>query len=68
MGRERLSLEERRKRRRALDTLGVPEFEPFLREREVLGPALMTKREVDTPQLNVGLYCTQACGWQKRAA
>jgi len=56
-----LSLEERKKRRRALDTIGVPEFTPFLAERG-LSPATSLLRDPTTMlQVNVGLYCNQAC-------
>lgn len=50
--------EERLRRRRALDDLGVPDFNTFLQER-----ALETKRQAPKVlQINIGLYCNQACG------
>mmetsp|Transcript_44260 Transcript_44260/g.73437 ORF Transcript_44260/g.73437 Transcript_44260/m.73437 type:complete len:407 (+) Transcript_44260:90-1310(+) len=60
VGQRRLTVEERRRRRRALDVLGVPDFEPFLRQRGALTESLR-RAAVDTLQLNVGLYCNQAC-------
>ena len=58
MGRERLSLEERKRRRRALDGLGIKPFAAFLKERGL--PALR-RGPLTTLQLNIGLYCNQAC-------
>jgi radical SAM/Cys-rich protein len=60
MGKARLSLQERKRRRRALDALGVPEFSDFLEQKHGV-PAPLPKREVTTLQLNVGLHCNQAC-------
>lgn len=58
LGRGRLSLEERKRRRRALDGLGIKPFAAFLKERGL--PAL-TRAPLTTLQLNIGLYCNQAC-------
>ena len=52
------TLEERKNRRRALDALGVPDFEPFLAQRRLPEPR---RDVVTTLQVNVGLYCNQAC-------
>jgi len=62
VGQKRLTLEERKRRRRALDAIGVPEFEPFLSEQGVLlkGEEI-TRRATTLLQVNVGLYCNQAC-------
>ena len=62
LGQKRLTVAERRRRRRALDTLGVPEFEPFLEQRcaKPVGEPLL-RGAVSTLQVNVGLYCNQAC-------
>ena len=38
VGQQRLTLEERKNRRRALDALGVPDFEPFLAQRSLPAP------------------------------
>jgi len=56
MGQERLTLEERKKRRRALDALGVPSFKEFLTQQGVE----LVKRDIEILQLNIGLYCNQA--------
>ena len=58
VGQQRLTLEERKNRRRALDALGVPDFEPFLAQRSLPAPR---RDVVTTLQVNVGLYCNQAC-------
>jgi len=56
-GQKRLTLEERKVRRRALDDLGVPPFADFLAAR-----GLAIERAAPTVlQLNIGLYCNQAC-------
>ena len=56
-GQKKLTLEERKKRRRALDELGVPTFREFLDQHgaqiERVAPTVL--------QLNIGLYCNQAC-------
>lgn len=57
MGQERLTLEERKKRRRALDALGVPSFQDFLAGKGVE----LIKRDIEILQVNIGLYCNQAC-------
>jgi len=62
VGQKRLTLEEKKKRRRALDSIGVPEFNPFLTEQGVLIRGEEVTRGVTTLlQVNVGLYCNQAC-------
>ena len=62
VGQKRLTLEERKRRRRALDKIGAPEFQPFLVEQGVLvcGEELLRK-PTTLLQVNVGLYCNQAC-------
>ncbi|EKX33479.1 hypothetical protein GUITHDRAFT_160284 [Guillardia theta CCMP2712] len=57
LGQQRLTMEERKNRRRALDNLGVPSFDKFLADRNVS----LKKSEVEILQLNIGLYCNQAC-------
>jgi len=59
MGKARLSLQERKRRRRALDALGVPDFTEFLAQQSVATP--LRKEAVTMLQLNVGLLCNQAC-------
>ena len=51
--------EERVRRRRSLANLGTPGFGPFLAERG-LGP-LLDRARTATLQVNIGLYCNQAC-------
>jgi len=62
VGQRRLSLEERKKRRRALDAIGVPEFGTFLEQEGVKTAGVELERMATTMlQVNVGLYCNQAC-------
>lgn len=56
-GQKKLTLEERKKRRRALNELSVPSFKDFISEK---GCAL-TRLPASIFQLNIGLYCNQAC-------
>ena len=51
--------EERRERRRSLARLGVPEYRKFA---EARGAAPLRRAAIpDILQLNIGLYCNQAC-------
>lgn len=59
LGAEKISREERSRRRRALDDLGIPSFNSFLREKT---GRLLKRKEPKILQLNIGLYCNQACG------
>jgi sulfatase maturation enzyme AslB (radical SAM superfamily) len=62
VGQRRLTLEERKRRRRALDAIGAPDFLPFLEEQQVVAPgAPLPKHATTLLQVNVGLYCNQAC-------
>jgi radical SAM/Cys-rich protein len=57
VGQKRLTLDQRKKKRRALDALGVPDFASFLKQKD-----LVIKRDSTTTfQMNVSLYCNQAC-------
>jgi radical SAM/Cys-rich protein len=56
-GQTKLTLEERKERHRSLKNLGVPSFSGYLKEKEVT----MTRKETSILQLNIGLYCNQAC-------
>lgn len=58
VGRERLSIQERKRRRRALDSLGIESFASHLQSR---GLDVPIKASPTTLQVNVGLYCNQAC-------
>jgi radical SAM/Cys-rich protein len=66
IGQEGMSKEERTKRRRALNNLGVPPFSKFLRKEmkseEGDGKPFLLKRKTPTIlQINIGLFCNQAC-------
>ena len=67
IGQEGMTKEERTKRRRALDNLGVPSFSKFLRDEmktEEDGkkkPFLLERKTPKILQINIGLYCNQAC-------
>ena len=56
-GQRRLTLQERKARRRCLEDLGVPSFDAFIAARG-LG---VTRVAPTVLQLNIGLYCNQAC-------
>lgn len=56
-GQKSLTKEERLQRQRALDLLGVPPFHIFLEKYE----KDVSRRSTQTLQLNIGLYCNQAC-------
>ena len=62
VGEKQVSIEERTKRRRALDSLGVPTFNQFLVERGAALSPVLHRRDPEVLQLNIGLYCNQACG------
>mmetsp|Transcript_8499 Transcript_8499/g.14414 ORF Transcript_8499/g.14414 Transcript_8499/m.14414 type:complete len:420 (-) Transcript_8499:91-1350(-) len=57
LGQKRLTLDERKKRRRALDNLKIPDFGTFLDNQSLEISRLRTS----ILQLNIGLYCNQAC-------
>jgi len=82
VGQAGMSKEERTKRRRALDSLGVPPFNQFLysqsksktesKAEQEVGKKLeldsanskeirLERKKTEVLQLNVGLYCNQAC-------
>ena len=54
-GQQQLTKEERKQRQRALDTLGVPPFNEKVTEEA------LTRKATEIFQINVGLYCNQAC-------
>ncbi|KAL7574905.1 hypothetical protein ACA910_010735 [Epithemia clementina (nom. ined.)] len=60
LGAEQVSREERSKRRRALDGLGISSFTSFLKEKGVSSP--LERKAPSVLQINIGLYCNQACG------
>jgi radical SAM/Cys-rich protein len=61
MGAASMSKEERTQRRRALDSLGVPEFNTFLAQ-QLQTDGLLQRQLPQVLQINIGLYCNQACG------
>eukprot|EP00057_Strongylocentrotus_purpuratus_P000823 XP_001184067.2 PREDICTED: uncharacterized protein LOC754002 [Strongylocentrotus purpuratus] len=66
MGQAKLTREERKKKQRALDHLGIPSFRDFLKRfhHEETGEkcnSLLRKIEIEILQLNIGLHCNQAC-------
>ena len=58
-GVEHVSREEKAKRRRALDDLGISSFTRFLRDK---GVRKLERKSPSVLQINIGLYCNQACG------
>lgn len=63
MGAAKMSKEERLNRRRALDDLGILSFEDFLQDQLKSSEKVTLKRRKapSVLQLNIGLYCNQAC-------
>jgi len=57
LGESGVSREERTRRRRALDGIGIPPFHEFLEERSLEAP----RKKCEVFQINIGLYCNQAC-------
>lgn len=56
-----MTKEERTQRRRALDSLGIPEFNTFLAQK-LDNSGNLKRRAPEVLQINIGLYCNQACG------
>ncbi|PIK51720.1 hypothetical protein BSL78_11393 [Apostichopus japonicus] len=65
LGQKQLTKDERRKRQRALHNLQVPDFRSFLMKNPTDDGAKLThflrKTPIQVLQLNIGLYCNQAC-------
>ncbi len=59
-GQAKLTKEERKQRQRALDKLGIPPFHEFVHA-QVGTSADIKRRTTEILQLNIGLYCNQAC-------
>ena len=57
-GQKRLTLDERKKRRRSLSTTRVPSFWEFVTEQH---NCALTRLPTSIFQMNIGLYCNQAC-------
>lgn len=61
-GQAKMTREEKKRRRRALDALGVPAFGRYVAEHVGLeARAVAQRRSAAVLQLNIGLYCNQAC-------
>jgi len=58
LGQTALTKEERARRRRALDDLGVPSFETVVLDR---GGEALVRKPTKILQVNIGLFCNQAC-------
>jgi radical SAM/Cys-rich protein len=62
LGAKGMTKEERIKRRRALDNLGITTFSKFVEDQTKLTiDKAIVRREPEVLQLNIGLYCNQAC-------
>ncbi|KAI8485309.1 hypothetical protein Bbelb_368730 [Branchiostoma belcheri] len=69
LGQVKLTREERKKRQRALRKLGIPNFREFLLKNLKENPQegledkhqSLKKQPMEILQLNIGLYCNQAC-------
>lgn len=60
VGAAQMTKEERTQRRRALDSLGVPDFPTFLSQK--INDSMVQRSVPEVLQINIGLYCNQACG------
>jgi len=60
IGAAAVTKEERTRRRRALDALGIPSFDQFLAQK--MDVSVLQRRAPTILQINIGLYCNQACG------
>lgn len=61
IGEAGMAIEERIRRRRALDSLGIPEFHTFLSQ-QMKSDGSLHRKAPQVLQINIGLYCNQACG------
>ncbi|XP_033118383.1 uncharacterized protein LOC117117998 [Anneissia japonica] len=65
LGQKKLTKEERIKRQRALNDLGIPSFRDFVKSASTDSNgdlySLLRKTPIEIFQLNIGLYCNQAC-------
>ncbi|KAL3157842.1 hypothetical protein ABBQ32_012258 [Trebouxia sp. C0010 RCD-2024] len=57
-GQAAITREEKQKRQRSLDQIGVPSFGSMVKDK---GGIAMNRQEAAVLQLNIGLYCNQAC-------
>ena len=58
MGQKKMTLEEKKRLRRSLDDLGIPSFWEFIGQQ---GQQDLQRQLASVFQLNIGLYCNQAC-------
>ncbi|XP_053384227.1 uncharacterized protein LOC128550095 [Mercenaria mercenaria] len=66
LGQKKLTKEERKKRQRALDHIGVPDFFTYWKEKNLekgikVQDKALRKKTIEFLQVNIGLYCNQAC-------
>ena len=62
VGAEQMTKEERIQHRRALDSLGVLNFNEFLAKQLQPDNGILQRQQPQVLQINIGLYCNQACG------
>jgi len=65
-GQVKMTREERKKRQRALNNLGIPRFLQTLRKQRTAAglpevSRALNREVIDTMGLNIGIYCNQAC-------
>ena len=58
-GTTRLTLKQRKQVRRSLNNIDIPSFYDYLRQNNVAQQ--LQRHRIDILQLNIGLYCNQAC-------
>lgn len=66
MGQRKLTREEKKRRQRALDKIGVPDFIQFWNNKKLQNGITdkqqnLKKKAIQVFQLNIGIYCNQAC-------
>lgn len=59
IGAKRMTLEEKKQRRRALDSLGVPDFASFVDAQAAASEHELARQATGVLQLNIGIYCNQ---------
>ena len=62
VGAEQMTKEERTQRRRALDSLGILDFNEYLAKQLQTDNGTLLRQLPKVLQINIGLYCNQACG------
>ncbi|KAL4225664.1 hypothetical protein ACF0H5_016353 [Mactra antiquata] len=66
LGQKGITRQERKRRQRALDVLGVPDFKEFWKQKNIeagvtVNEEILRKNMIELLQVNIGLYCNQAC-------